>query len=233
MSFGKQPRQYRSPNEKYRCAGTMDFKGYVHKLNGIYIIDFKTAKDDYPEYRMQTAKYRAMDGEATGNAVLILNKETGYPKFFDHSDTYKQDLDAFNLLLDFWYNRNGEKIKKGHVVSVTQVLSLLDKSGPLMWWAVNCYRDYMLDALEQLPSTLVDLSSIYSLVEKGRKNFRTVSQKALDIGSAVHAAIEQYLRTGIEPKIEDDAILAGFLAFLEFQDEYGIEPLEVEKVLYG
>lgn len=229
MSFGKAVRQYRAPDGT-RCAGTRDIRAYLKKLNGIWDLDFKTSKDDYPEYRLQTAKYRSMQPGADGNGIVILDKETGYPRFVDHSETYEQDLAAFNHLLDFWWNRYGHKIKPGHVPSVTEVLKVLDKSGPLMWWAVNCMRDYLFEMIG------TGRTITTSDVEEARRNFRKVSQKALDVGTEVHAAIEQYLKTGKESKvvcIENEQVVAGFVAFLEFEEEYGLEPIEIERVLYG
>ena len=74
---------------------------------------------------------------------------------------------------------------------------------------------------------------IYRMIPEAKKNFRKVSGKELARGSKVHSLIESYLRTGIEPNIEDENVLAAFLAFLEFKDEYGVEPIEIEKTLYG
>jgi hypothetical protein len=232
MTFAKIPRQYRVP-AGIRCAGTVDFIGILHKLNGIYVLDFKTAKDDYPEYRLQTAKYRTMYSNddvnlVDGNGIVILDKETGYPRFYDHSDTFESDLEAFNHLLDFWWNRYSDKLKNGHAPSVTEVLKICDKSGPLMWWAVNCMRERAFELYERKPDW-----DFHAIIEDARKNFRRVSQKALDVGTEVHKSIEIFLKTGKEPKIDNDQVLAGFLAFLEFNEEYGLEPIEIERVLYG
>ena len=235
MSFAKIPRQYKAPMDFVRVAGTVDCIATLKKFNKIYVLDFKTAKDDYPEYRLQGAKYREMWGDgAQGNGIVILDKETGYPRFHDHSDTYPQDARAFNHLLDFWHNRYSDKLKKGHVPSVTEVLKICDKSGPLMWWAVNCMRDYLFEKIDNYGNETDMLKTdLIPLVEEARKNFRSVSQKALDVGTEDHTAIEKYLKTGKEPKIDNEQALAGFMAFLEFEEEYGLEPIEIEKVLYG
>jgi len=237
--------RYKSPNGKIRCAGTLDFKGYLRNVlnipdfpnpnpDDIWVLDWKSAKDDYPEYRMQTAKYREMDGEATRNGIVLLDKETGFPRFIDHSDTYEQDIERFNLLLEYWYLTYSDRLKDGYVPSPTEVLGILDKPA-LIWWAVNCFRDYLFEKIPSLPwdDKSAANNAIYGLVEEARKNFRQVSQKALDIGSAIHDLIPAYLLSGIEPKIEQEAILSAFIAFLEFKEEYGLEPIDLEKTVYG
>jgi len=241
MAIKKTKGRYKSPNGKIRCAGTLDYKGYLRKLgNDIWILDWKSAKDDYPEYRMQTAKYREMDGEATRNGIVLLDKETGFPKFIDHSDTYEQDIARFNLLLDYWYLTYKDNLKDGHVPSPTEVLGILDKPA-LIWWAVNCMRDYLFDGINERQSShpdneiddlLFSSEELFGLIEDARKNFRKVSQKALDIGSTIHDLIPAYLNSGIEPKIEQEAILSAFIAFLEFKEEYGLEPIDLEKTVY-
>jgi len=247
--------RYKSPNDEIRCAGTLDYKGYLRKLgDDIWILDWKSAKDDYPEYRMQTAKYREMDGEATRNGIVLLDKETGFPRFIDHSDTYEQDIERFNLLLEYWYLTYSDRLKDGYVPSPTEVLGILDKPA-LIWWAVNCYRDYMFEESPKIEETVwienkayprdengmptcyitdkvIFPSKLHPLIEDGRKNFRQVSQKALDIGSAIHDLIPAYLMSGVEPKIEQEAILSAFIAFLEFKEEYGLEPIDLEKTVY-
>ena len=238
--------RYKSPNDEIRCAGTMDFKGYLKNVlnipdfpnpnpDDIWILDWKSAKDDYPEYRMQTAKYREMDGEATRNGIVLLDKETGFPRFVDHSDTYEQDIARFNLLLEYWYLTYSDRLKDGYVPSPTEILGILDKPA-LIWWAVNCMRDYIFEWAQkemQEGGQPIFIEQVFSITEEARKNFRSVSQKALDIGSAVHDLIPAYLLSGIEPKIEQEAILSAFIAFLEFKDEYGLEPIDLEKTIYG
>jgi len=233
--------RYKSPNGKIRCAGTLDFKGYLRNVLNIpdfpnpnpddkWVLDWKAAKDDYPEYRMQTAKYREMDGEATRNGIVLLDKETGFPRFIDHSDTYEQDIERFNLLLEYWYLTYSDRLKDGYVPSPTEVLGILDKPA-LIWWAVNCYRDYLFEQWKDL-GMLINHETFCGWVEDGRKNFRQVSQKALDIGSTIHDLIPAYLMSGVEPKIEQEAILSAFIAFLEFKEEYGLEPIDLEKTVY-
>jgi hypothetical protein len=111
-----------------------------------------------------------------------------------------------------------------------------NSSGPLMQWAANMVVEWI---RQNCPTRVIDEQEgpFYSAFEdelnKARFNYKDVSQEALDVGSAVHDAIEQYLKTGKEPKIENDQVLAGFVAFLEFKDEHKLKPIALEQVVYG
>ena len=70
-------------------------------------------------------------------------------------------------------------------------------------------------------------------LKNAQKNYKDISKEALDVGSEVHAAIEYYLKTGKEPKIENEQVIAGYIAFLEFKDEHQLFPLALEETVYG
>jgi len=236
MAFGKQPRLYDSDAQ---YAGTTDL---VCWLNGKrYIIDFKTAgelkgdakKNGYAEWPLQTAAYRYAEGLMTGepldgNAIVCLSKETGLMAFFDYSDRYEASWKSFRCLCDFWHLQNPDL---SGAPSVTTITGQLDKSGPLTWWAVNSMREY---CLSRLPDTPLTVDAISGLIEEGRKHFRTVSKTATDIGTAVHAAIEAYLKSWTEPsKDVPDQVLSGFIAFLDWFHNNKVEVIATEKVVYG
>lgn len=125
---------------------------------------------------------------------------------------------------------------------VTSICGQLEKPA-LTYWAANCACDYILEHLGGIEiggsawDTVITLwpkpDKILEIIEKARKEFRSVSKKALDVGSQVHAAIEHYLKTGEEPKEPSDQVLSGFLAFLEWKDEHLIKVYETEKTVYG
>ena len=126
--------------------------------------------------------------------------------------------------------------------SVTTIVSILDKPA-LVYWAANCACNYIIDNLEDLikpvpPATeenhFVEIESLFPIIESARKNFRKVSAKAMDIGSAVHAAIERYLKTGQEPEAPSDEVLSAFLAFLEWLDTWeSYETVKTEHTVYA
>ncbi|MBV6343612.1 hypothetical protein HWQ67_18755, partial [Candidatus Magnetobacterium casensis] len=89
--------------------------------------------------------------------------------------------------------------------------------------------DYM---LLNLPRR-VTKPAVISVAQDARKAWRTVAREAADIGTAVHAAIETYLKTGKEPKITGDAAENAFLAYLEWENQHHIDPIYVEKTVYS
>lgn len=84
-----------------RYGGVLD---WVCHLGGKkFVIDFKVAKDFYPEHFYQVAAYRALDPTIEGCGILRLDKETGLPEWNDTSDRYELDLAVVNALVDLWY----------------------------------------------------------------------------------------------------------------------------------
>jgi len=117
--------------------------------------------------------------------------------------------------------------------SVTTISGVLDKPA-LLYWAVNCACNYILENLSTDPFCPYKAEEIYPIVESARKNFRKVSATALDIGSAVHEAIERYLKTGKEPQAPSNEVLSAFLAFLEWLDTWkSWETVTTEMTVYS
>ena len=121
--------------------------------------------------------------------------------------------------------------------SVTTIIGdCTDKSVALTQWAANETVAYIRKHCDLLQG-MDDKHNYYDVPEyilnDARFNFRNISQDALDIGSEVHSAIEYYLKTGKEPKIEHDKVLAGFVAFLEWKDEHQLLPLALEETVLG
>jgi len=98
-----------------RSAGTLDIVGYVDKF--ITVIDLKSSKSIYPEMRYQTAAYRYMWNQDTNNltavknAVLRLDKETGFPEYRDFSKSYLKDLDIYQKMVDLFYTKHPKLAK--------------------------------------------------------------------------------------------------------------------------
>ena len=101
-------------------AGTLDFVGWVD--GHVTVIDFKSSKAIYPEHRIQTAAYRSMwnlrlDQEATRNAILRLDKTSGFPEYKDVSKFYKTDLNIYHKMVDLYYSRH-PRIAKGAKIDI-------------------------------------------------------------------------------------------------------------------
>lgn len=124
-----------------------------------------------------------------------------------------------------YYKRNGTRLP-----SVTTITGQQDKPA-LVYWAANCAVDYILEELEGRDTWTLD--EISAVAESARKNFRKVSAKALDIGSAVHAAIEGYLKSGRQPEAPSDEVASAFLAFLEWEEKYLLKVIATEQTVYA
>lgn len=117
------------------------------------------------------------------------------------------------------------------VPSCTTITGQLDKSGALTYWAAGSACDYICEQLKQHPD--FGNNELFSYIESARKNFRSVSKAAMDTGSRIHDAVEQYFKTGKEPFKPSDQVMSGFLAFLEWKDAHKVEPISLEHTVYG
>lgn len=118
--------------------------------------------------------------------------------------------------------------------SVTTICGVLEKPA-LVQWAANQACDYIMYNLAQVSKGIGPWypEDVGPIVEKARKEFRSASKKAMDIGSNVHAAIEYLLKTGKEPVISADEELAGYMAFLEWADHHDFLAIETEHTVYS
>ena len=93
-------------------AGTADWIGIIN--DKVTLIDFKTSKRIFDEYKYQVAAYRNAWNFARKNTpkversgVLRLDKKTGKYEYKDFSNSYIDDLEAFINLTKFWYSFKG------------------------------------------------------------------------------------------------------------------------------
>lgn len=118
--------------------------------------------------------------------------------------------------------------------SVTTIISdCTDKSAPLTQWAANMVVEWIkencnhIELKEHYPYEITNEE-----LDKARFNFREVSQKALDIGSDVHNAIETHLK-GKEHALKTKEAENAFQAFLEWSKEHDLKPIKLEQTVYG
>lgn len=134
-----------------------------------------------------------------------------------------------------YYNYKGRKLP-----SVTTITGQLDKPA-LIPWALKCMAQYIERDFQSFLATtnhneesfILDYKELMDTLERAKKEYRTVAQDALDIGSAVHHAAENYLIHGKEPLAPSDEVTSGFLAFLEWMDEHRVEVIKTEYTVYG
>ena len=87
-------------------GGTLDYYGWFD--GKLYVIDFKTSKNHYPnEHGPQIAAYRSrVNAKVEGCGVLRLDKITGLPDWKDYSKRYMKDLEHFNLMVPLYMHRH-------------------------------------------------------------------------------------------------------------------------------
>jgi len=109
--FEKMDTEMKLKSEK-GYAGTLDL---ICKLNGeLYIVDFKTSVQIYPDYLLQLSAYRAAYVEMTkrdihGMGILRFDKQTGLYEFRKYSyEEYQIGLKMFLLLVEYWWLKNSE-----------------------------------------------------------------------------------------------------------------------------
>lgn len=114
----------------------------------------------------------------------------------------------------YWIEKDG--VEKNYL-SVTKVLSVIDKSGPLMWWA----SEQVYDAMCKDPS----LSK-----EEAMASFRQTGKSARDRGTQVHRAVENYKKGG--NMVTNDEELKPYIeAFKSWISDNDVEVIENERTV--
>jgi hypothetical protein len=124
------------------------------------------------------------------------------------------------------YKRDGKKYP-----SVTTIIGeSVNSSGALSQWSANMVCQWIRENVGQEEIGIYRLTDNH--LEEARFNFRKVSQKALDIGSQVHNAIEKYLQDNPFELTTPEAKNA-FDAFISWAEQCQLRPIELEKTVYG
>jgi len=120
--------------------------------------------------------------------------------------------------------------------SVTGATGVIDKSRPLIYWAVGLTKDYLMGNLQ----TLIDDTKgdkIATLIEEAAKQHSIKKQQAADVGTQVHAWVEAFIKAKSKkdwPEIpKEPQVFNGVTAFLKWVDEYEVEFKSSEKLLYS
>jgi len=121
------------------------------------------------------------------------------------------------------YFVNGKKVK----YSVTGVTGIIDKSPQLMGWAVKCMAEYLIEKVDD--GFVVGEETIL----QAKREYRSISKKARDIGTAIHEWIEYWIK-GEKPELPDDEnIVNGITAFLKWQKEHKAKFTDSERLIYS
>ena len=134
------------------------------------------------------------------------------------------------------YEKDGIKYPR-----CTNIISDCTSKGDAMTqWAANCAVEYIKNNMCADPSCPYIGDEIFELLEKARFAFKTVSDKALDVGSEVHGLIEEYLKYTLEhrdgwiwPDGMSEEVHNAFKAFWDWSIDHNLKPIELEKTVYG
>ena len=131
------------------------------------------------------------------------------------------------------YDIDGKKLP-----SVTTILGILNKPA-IMPWAVKmtaeCYEDEMHNFYDPLACQfIVPDTALPIMTAKAKKAYRTKSTEAMDIGTKVHDAIQNWIESDgkMQPEeIADEQIRAGLEGFLAWGNEHEVEIISFEQVV--
>ncbi len=126
---------------------------------------------------------------------------------------------------------NGEKhdyrIEGKRKTGVTTFIGIIDKSMMLIPWAVGMALDYVRDNMDVLK---LDPTEVYSRAQEAHN---AEKEKAGDLGTAIMAWIENYIK-GLEPEMPtNENVLQGVLSFLQWKDEHKVKFLSTERLVYS
>lgn len=131
------------------------------------------------------------------------------------------------------YSINGRKI-----VGTTSISGQLDKSGPLMWWAVG-------QALAHIDEKLIvgeplDEVEKATILDDAKSAHRRSSTKAATIGSLAHEWAEHYIKAKLNvegyemPKMpRHKAVKSAVDAFLAWELQHEVLFIESERMVYS
>lgn len=149
--------------------------------------------------------------------------------------------------------QDGEEMNVRWIPSVTGTTSQLDKSAPLIGWAVNMYQEAMISDLDKLFSVaekdeervlrestdVFSYGEIKALIDTNKNAHREVKEKAATIGSIVHEYaetkqdLEQIEGFTTLSKEDKEKVLNATTAFDHWFDEAGFAPRKKEALVYS
>lgn len=121
--------------------------------------------------------------------------------------------------------------------SVTTVCGTLDKSGPLLGWAVNSALNVVRGAIQpDTPYPEVVLDEVW---KRAAGAHRTLKAEAADIGTQAHQAIEAYLAgshdnaSDVELAPLDERVTSCVSAAKDWLNSHDVSPISVERRIYS
>ncbi len=134
------------------------------------------------------------------------------------------------IKIDFDPKRHQYLVNGEVFPSVTQILSIIDKSGPLVSWAANITVKYIQSNLQEKEGRIfvggIELSAMNAskILQRAKKEHSIIKNDAADIGRAAHAEIEKMIRTGEAPTTMDPRVCNAVKAYMAWAAENAFLP---------
>lgn len=116
------------------------------------------------------------------------------------------------------------------MTGVTTILSVIAKPA-LIGWASNMAVDYVLSNCKDKEDKEI-LLNLNHWLEEARKAHTRKKDAAGDIGKLVHSAVEEFIKNGTEPKLDEQGMKM-FENFRKWAKENHVKFIESEKHLYS
>lgn len=145
------------------------------------------------------------------------------------------ELYGGEVILKFDEGKHLYSVAGKNVASVTGVTKIIDKSGPLMWWAVGQAIDHIDRYCQDNDYTeaAFDEVSWKTMLHDAQRAYMGSSGKAATIGTLVHKWIEDWLGGGAPELPKNPQMKRSVQSFLEWQRDAGLTPIETEFKVYS
>lgn len=130
---------------------------------------------------------------------------------------------SVQIVSDFTRNRHSYSLDGRKLISVSGALKIFNKP-MLIPWAVKLSIDYLSGLQEPINGTHLEIA-------KGK--WREKQEGRADAGKALHAWIENFLKTGDKTLPNDPDMLNGILAFLKWMETHDVSVVDSERLVYS
>jgi len=135
------------------------------------------------------------------------------------------------VTLSFNPGRHTYYVNDEWVPGVTSAVGVIDRSAPLMWWAVNQSLDYLRSVLK--PGISYDEVELDHFLREAKTAHRRKSEESLKIGETVHQWIEGKIKGGNCPFPFNEQARKGCQAFARWAKENRVQFVRSEAKIYS
>lgn len=123
-----------------------------------------------------------------------------------------------------------QKPKMKRLTGATTIIGVLDKSKALVPWAVDLTVDFLQEHQDLLKKKNVDADEIYA---QARAESERQKNLAAELGKAIHGWIEAHIKGERPDMPEDENVLKGVMAFVDWKEKNKVKFLWSERVVYS